>query len=163
MLILQEQIAGLLLMSLLGVFGAIAFDGYRCLRQIVGLKKTGTLIGDILYSLGFLLVFLIFLMSVNQGQLRSYVYLGLILGYSFYFGVVHRFLGRIIYHFVYFVVMVFDMLAKIMTFPFRMVGKIIVFPLIKGITILKGRIAAGLEKQLFERKNNPENVENDLE
>ena len=115
-------------MTIVGLAGALVYDFYRALRELKGLKKKATLVGDMAYSLLFITFFILILLRLNDGQLRSYVYLGLILGYAAYFGLLHRFLRRPITLLCRGVCFVAGGIWAILTYPWRLTAKALARP-----------------------------------
>lgn len=120
---------GLAVMTVFGMIAAVAYDFYGALRQIVSLKKRGTLLGDVLYSLIILIFFVLILLRINDGLLRSYVYLGLILGFVIYYGLIHHLLWKVIYGLTKGLIWIVQKIIAIVSWPWRMLKKCLVKPI----------------------------------
>lgn len=116
-----EQLLGVGVMAILGLLGGLLYDSFRALRQIGAWKKWGTFFGDVSYSLILVGLFILALQAVNDGQLRSYVYLGLILGYSVYFGCLHRFFWRPLRGIMGFICAFLGRIWRLVSWPGRMI------------------------------------------
>ena len=148
---LIEQLIGVGIMTIVGLGGGLLYDGFRAVRQVRGWKKWGTLFSVVLYSLLLVSIFVLTLLAVNDGQLRSYVYLGLLLGYVVYFGLLHRFFWKPL-------VGVISMLHwllvhgwRIFCWPFGIIKRLILWPVeqIQQKWVLKRQLAAeGMEEDL---------------
>lgn len=127
-MLLAEQLIGIGVMALLGLAGGLLYDSFRAFRQVLGWKKWGTLFSDVLYSLILVCAFVLALLAVNDGQLRSYVYLGLMLGYVVYFGMLHRFFWRPLLALLSGLIWVSMHLFRLLTWPFRFMYKALSWP-----------------------------------
>lgn len=119
----------------IGMLAGLCYEIYRVIRDMLRLKKVGTFAGDIIFWL-FLTAFSFFLLlKANYGQLRLYVFIGLLLG-AFLFV---RFMGGCAYRLVswkfYLVGRVLKLLSlllyyiwKVVTLPFRIVFIAVAFP-----------------------------------
>lgn len=128
-MLLAEQLLGVGVMAVLGLAGGLLYDSFRALRQVLGWKKWGTLFSDVLYSLILVAAFVLALLVVNDGQLRSYVYLGLVLGYVVYFGLLHRFFWRPLLALLRGMNWLVVKVLRILSWPFRLVYKGTSYPL----------------------------------
>jgi len=81
---IYNQIYNLLIFFLIGILIGIVFDLFRVIRRTFKTGDFVTYIEDILFWIlvGLILVFSIFFF--NNGNLRSYIFIGLILGVIIY-------------------------------------------------------------------------------
>lgn len=143
-MLLAEQLLGVGVMAVVGLAGGLLYDSFRALRQVLGWKKWGTLFSDVVYSLILVCAFVLVLLAVNDGQLRSYVYLGLILGYVVYFGLLHRFFWRPLLFILRGICWLIIHLWRLVSWPFRLLGKGVCWPIrhIQRKMALKRQLAA---------------------
>ena len=125
---LIEQLMGVGMMTVVGLGGGLMYDGFRAVRQVRGLRKWGTLFSDVLYSLVLVAIFVLTLFKVNDGQLRSYVYLGLLLGYVAYFGLLHRFFWRPLLGVISMLYWLWAHFWRLLCWPFRFFRRLIIRP-----------------------------------
>ena len=126
------------------------------------MAKKGTFIGDLLYSLLFLVLFLFFLWPVNSGQLRNYVYLGLFLGYAGYFAFLHKQCYRLVAQLAYFLAMILRFIGRILAFPFHIIGKIVVKPLAVLFHLIKASFLRWYRKWQDSRQKVGEDLSENL-
>lgn len=82
---LSVQFLTLAMMLLSGVGMGAAFDGYRVVSNRLRIGRWLVPVLDLLYWLAATLVVFRVLAASNEGELRFYVFLGLLLGIGFYF------------------------------------------------------------------------------
>lgn len=135
---------GVGMMTVVGLGGGLIYDSFRAVRQVRGFRKWGTLFSDVLYSLVLVGIFVLTLFKVNDGQLRSYVYLGLLLGYVAYFGLLHRFFWRPILAVISILHWLWVHFWRMLCWPFRIVWRLIIRPVkhIRQKWALKRQLAA---------------------
>lgn len=132
---LAEQITAFAWTVAIGMLAGLCYEIYRAVSDMMKLRKVGTFTGDIIFWL-FLTVFaFVLLIKANYGQLRLYVFIGLLLG-AFLFV---RLLGGYSYRLVrwtFYVAGRFFRLAalflyylwRVVAFPFRIIFITLVFP-----------------------------------
>jgi len=132
----REQLTAFALTIGAGLLAGLWFDFYRAVRRVLRLKKIGTFLGDLLFSL-FLTVFIFgLLLAINYGEVRFYVIMGLALGALIYWRLFSRFgYGTIMFSF-RFLQKTFHLVGKSIsvswrafTFPFRVVSLALSKPL----------------------------------
>ncbi len=137
MLSVADQIISFLLIMALGIIAGFLFDCYRTIRLNWRPKRWGTVLGDGVFW--FLLTTLTysFLMIRTWGEVRLYVFLSMGLGvliYLKFFSLrVSVFLRRfytifvkVIKKFMKIAGIPFAVLAKILFFPFKMIGALVI-------------------------------------
>lgn len=121
---LANQLSAFAVTLAIGVLAGFCYDYYRVLREIWGLKKTGTYLGDMLFWIFITgLVFFLLLLG-NWGVVRLYVFIGLGLGALFYFQLLSKITRRMLK-------IKFHLLQQIWGLFVRLVcfwGKVILFP-----------------------------------
>ncbi len=70
---------------------ALAFDVFRILRRLMRTSSLAAFIEDIAYWLAACILFFLFILKANGGELRGYVFIGAGVGMSLYFSLVSRF------------------------------------------------------------------------
>lgn len=126
---LTEQVYGLLLMILAGWSGGLIFDGFRFIRYRQHLKRKGIFIGDIFYWLLFTVLFLFCIFKANNGEIRSYVCIGVLIGFIIYFKLCHAILWKPICFLINTMIKLIKIFVNIICLPFVILKKIISFPL----------------------------------
>lgn len=79
----------------IGLLAGVFYDFYRACGRVLYIKRRAVFIGDLLFWLLFTAAALMLLLLANQGEVRFYVILGLVLGVLFY----SKLLSRIFYLF----------------------------------------------------------------
>lgn len=120
----------------IGIVAAFCYDYYRELRKAFRLKKFGTFLGDLIYWLVMAVLVFVLLLKANWGEVRMYVFMGLGLGALLYYGVLSKPVSRLVrlkfyvlYRLWKFFVAIIQFIWNAVLFPFRLVIKIIAFPL----------------------------------
>jgi spore cortex biosynthesis protein YabQ len=132
---LEEQLKLFSLAIASGFFLVFCYNVYQVIRNILKLKKTGTIIGDLLFWLILTPLVFIFLFPGNQGEIRFFIFFGLVLGALLYL----KFFSRLTYSFVYRLYLVTRRLFKIVMkishliwtafiFPYRVIYFVLSFP-----------------------------------
>lgn len=113
-------------MALGGALGAV-YDVFRILRVAFGGQKTVVFIEDILFSALALVATFVFVVAVNRGELRFFVLIGELAGFSVYYFT----LGRVVFTF-----------SKAIIKAAKTAIMFILKPIFKLFSIIKGRIKA---------------------
>lgn len=121
-----EQIYVLSMMGFVGWFGGFLFDIFRVIAKQKKLKRTGLVVHDLLYCLLFTAVFLGCILLLNHGQIRSYVYFGLLVGFVVYFRWFHGLLWGSIWKVVAGISWVLGGIFKVLIGPFTLVWYLLV-------------------------------------
>ncbi|MDD2553190.1 MAG: spore cortex biosynthesis protein YabQ [Desulfotomaculaceae bacterium] len=119
----------------IGIIAAFGYDYYRAVRQAFKLKRTGALLGDLIFWLVTTALVLALLLLANWGELRMYVFLGLGLGALLYFSLFSQPVSRLIrikfyalFKLWHYFVLVISYLWKALLTPFRFVIMVIAYP-----------------------------------
>lgn len=132
---LEEQLKLFTLTIASGFFLVFCYNVYQVIRNILKLKKTGTIIGDFLFWLILTPLIFIFLFPGNQGEIRFFIFFGLVLGALLYL----KFFSQLTYSFVYRLYLIIRKLFKIVMkisrliytafiFPYRVIYLVLSFP-----------------------------------
>jgi len=112
----------------IGFLAGILFDVYRVFRGLWRPKKLGTFIGDILFWFVMTVIVFILLLVGNWGEIRIYVFIGIALGAYLYVRFFSKKWKIIIRRIFLCIIKILTMLWKIISWPFKVVLKIIVVP-----------------------------------
>lgn len=132
---LLSQARAFLITIGIGMLAAFCYDYYRVVRSTFRLKKTGTLLGDLIYWLITAAVVFTLLLTANWGEMRMYVFLGLGLGALLYYYLLSSTFSRLVRLKFYILYRVWRFFAKAVSFtwnaflyPFRLAALLISYP-----------------------------------
>ena len=111
-----------------GIIG-ILFDIFRILRKTFKTSDFITYIEDIAFWIlsGFILIYSIFIF--NNGELRIYVFLGILLGLSIYLLLLSKYFIKINVAIILAIKSFITSILHVLLFPFRMLRKILLKPI----------------------------------
>ena len=121
---LEEQLKLFTLTIASGFLLVFCYNVYQVIRNILKLKKTGTIIGDFLFWLILTPLVFIFLFPGNQGEIRFYIFFGLILGALLYL----KFFSQLTYSFVYRLCLIIKKLFKAVMKISHLIWAVFIFP-----------------------------------
>lgn len=104
-----------------GLIVGIMFDIYRTIRGINAPNKVIAGISDILFWILQALIVFIFLIVTNNGELRYYTFVGILLGLTFYFKFMSKLIKIILIRIVMFISKIFSIIKNIILIPFKLV------------------------------------------
>lgn len=81
---MQNQVYVFITFILNGILIGMLFDGFRILRKSFKTPDVVTYVEDIIFSISSGLLILFSVMKFNNGEIRFYLFLGIILGLIFY-------------------------------------------------------------------------------
>jgi spore cortex biosynthesis protein YabQ len=132
---LKEQFKLFTLAVASGFLLVFCYNVYQVIRHILKLKKTGTIIGDFLFWLILTPLVFIFLFPGNQGEIRFYIFFGLILGALLYLKLFSQLTYSFVYRLCLIIKKLFEAIIKIshliwvvLIFPWRVVYFVLSFP-----------------------------------
>lgn len=136
-----NQLFCLLIFIITGIVIGILFDIFRILRRSFKTADWVTYLQDILFWIlaGSIMLFSIF--TFNSGEIRSYVFIGIILGIIIYILAISRFFVKIS-------VIIIKFFKKILSYPINFVKNILKKVIISPIIILFKKF-----KNIFNIKN----------
>ncbi len=150
---LAEQVVIFAWTLAIGMLAGLCYEIYRVTRDVLRLKKAGTIFGDIIFWIFLTFLSFFLLLKANNGQLRLYVFIGLLLGAAVFL----RFLGDPAYRLVRWNIYLAGRLLYLMAFivchiwrmvilPFRIFIMALVFPLrlLSGLFGGAGGLAGGM-------------------
>lgn len=135
---LQAQLVSFLITVIAGMAAGLLYDLYILLRRTIRPKRWVTDLGDLLFWLlaigtvyGILLIF-------NWGEVRLYVFIGLVVGAVLYYNLLSKVFVMVITKVVQGIATFVTYLWMAITFPFQLAKRIILIPLgIIGILLSK--------------------------
>lgn len=120
-----------------GIIIGLLFDVFRLSRKIIPTNDVLTYIEDIVFWLLVGVIVLTTIFQCNQGQLRGFVFLGMLLGTVFYFmlfsNLIMRFIGLLFSFFEKKITLVINFLRK----PIKILTKIIEVPMKSFLELVK--------------------------
>ncbi|NLT94978.1 MAG: spore cortex biosynthesis protein YabQ [Clostridia bacterium] len=143
-----DQLFAFLVTIGIGFLAGILFDIYRVLRLLWAPRKLGTFIGDILFWLIMTFVVFSLLLVGNWGELRIYVFIGISVGVYLYMRFLSKKWQKIIRHIFIFAFKILTGLGKLISWPIKMVMKILIIPigfLIAGLNSVMILVKKGLK------------------
>ena len=135
----MEQLLCLIAFTITGIVIAILFDIFRILRKSFKTADWLTNLQDILFWIlaGFIILFSIF--KFNNGEIRSYIFIGIVLGVLIYMLTISRYIVK-------YSVIIIKFIKKIVHYPINLTLKIFNILFIKPIKFLIHKISTFLKK-----------------
>lgn len=130
---IYEQLFCLLIFTITGIVIGILFDLFRILRKSFKTADWITYIQDILFWIltGFIVLFSIF--KFNNGEIRSYIFLGITLGILIYMLTISKLIIK-------YAVLIINWIKKIISYPLNIIVNILKKILINPIAIFVKKI-----------------------
>lgn len=116
--IILSQLYSLLIFTITGIIIGVFFDVFRILRRSFKTPDIITYIEDILFWIFTGIFFITVLFKFNDGEIRSYVLLGLIFGIIMYMLVISKYFIKIN-------VKIIEIIKKMLSYPIKIILKII--------------------------------------
>lgn len=119
-----------------GILVGILFDFFRILRKSF---KTGdfiTYIEDIIFWILTGILTLYFIFNYNDGEIRLYVFLGIILGILVYMLSISKYIIKFSVKIICFIKMVIKKASKIILYPFNIIFKILKKTLFRSFSVI---------------------------
>lgn len=117
----SNQITTLLIFAITGIIIGILFDFFRIQRKIIKTFDFVTYIQDILFWLFSGIIVIFSVMKFTNGELRSYMVFGIVLGIIIYFSIFSKFIMKISVSIIQFLLKI----ISILLFPVKKFCKII--------------------------------------
>ncbi|HHX51028.1 MAG TPA: spore cortex biosynthesis protein YabQ [Clostridia bacterium] len=135
---------------LIGIVVGILVDFYRTVRRLSNPRQWITITGDFIFWVFLTVLVFYFLLLVNWGQVRAYVFIGMIIGLLVYAHFFSPFVLLFWFRFMGFCLASVKFLLSVVLFPFRLLRRIMVFPLglISLVLDFFRRLVKGLGKRL---------------
>lgn len=131
----SSQVRNFLFSLGFGFLVGIFYDVFRILRLVVSSGKTAVFIGDLLYVLLSAAATFLFLLTVNDGQVRGYILAGELIGFLVWY-----------ISFGAFAVRVTGKIVGVLKKAFRGIFRIILYPFYKLYAVLRRFLAKISEK-----------------
>ena len=150
---LADQITAFAWTLAIGMLAGLCYEAYRAVKDAMGLKKVGTFTGDIVFWIFLTAFAFILLVRANYGQLRLYVFIGLLIGALLFTHLLGGFSYRLIRlamrlagRVLRLAALILFYIWKAVTFPFRIIFLTLVFPARLGGMLLgrAGRLSGQL-------------------
>lgn len=134
----MEQLFCLIAFTATGIVIGVLFDIFRILRRSFKTADWLTTLQDILFWIlaGFVILFSIF--KFNNGEIRSYIFVGISLGVLIYMLTLSKYIVRCS-------VIIIKFIKKIISYPVNLIIKITNFLIIKPIKFLVKKISVDLK------------------
>lgn len=140
---LADQITAFVWTLAIGMLAGLCYEVYRAVKDAMGLKKVGTFTGDIIFWIFLTCVAFVLLVRANYGQLRLYVFIGLLIGALLFTcllgGISYRLIrlamrlaGRVLR----FAALILFYIWRAVTFPLRIIFLTLIFPVRLGRMLL---------------------------
>ncbi|MDW7674003.1 MAG: spore cortex biosynthesis protein YabQ [Bacillota bacterium] len=129
MSLLLEQVTTFFMLMGAGMLMAFVFDIYRVAR---GIKRPPKLITHILdFIIWMILAILVFFLLIigNWGEIRLYVFIGIIIGLGIYFKFLTRHVIRFLLALIAWIKSFFRFLLKVLSYPVRLAKAIVIIPI----------------------------------
>lgn len=145
-----QQLFNLLVFIITGIIIGVLFDIFRIIRRSFKTADFITYIEDILFWIltGLILLFMIF--TFNNGEIRIYIFVGLILGFITYLLTVSRYFIKIC-------IMILKFIKKILYFPIRVLfnfmKKYIIKPVLDILQKIKLKFTKWIKKPIENTPN----------
>jgi len=133
MIHLEGQIINFLVTVALGLVMGSIFDFYYVLRYLFRPRKIFVHISDLFIWLFMIALVFVTLLYINWGEMRFYVFLGLILGMLIYYFLFSVYMKIIYERMIKIALKILCMIKTIVMFPFKLMGKAFLY--LAGIII----------------------------
>lgn len=116
--IILSQLYSLLIFTITGIIIGVFFDIFRILRRSFKTPDIITYIEDILFWIFTGIFFIMVLFKFNNGEIRSYVLLGLLFGIMIYMLIISKYFIKIN-------IAIIKIIKKVVSYPIKIILKII--------------------------------------
>ncbi len=125
-----------LIFTLVGILIGLLFDFFRILRKIFKTNNIITYIEDIIFWIltGILILYSIY--YFNNGEIRLYMFLGIILGFLSYIFTISKYIISFFVYISKFIKKIINFIFSLIFIPFKFINKIIKKIFFKPINIL---------------------------
>jgi len=155
----SEQLISFIYFIIVGIVLSIIFDIFRILRRTIKTSDIVTNIQDILFYIitGIIILFSIF--YFNKGQLRVYIFIGIILGTTFYMVFISKYFIKINVTIINFIKKILYLLIKPLIFILNFTKRLIFKPISFIIINMKCFTIKNLQKIKKVTKKHKKDVE----
>lgn len=116
-----------------GIVIGLIYDLYRIFRYYLKPKRVATFIEDAIFWIIISITTLIFLFYSNRAELRWYVFLGYVIGFSLYKILLSEIIIKILIYFIEKIIYVVKKVVYIITYPIRIIINLLRKPTNKAI------------------------------
>jgi spore cortex biosynthesis protein YabQ len=140
--LLRQQALAFLFSLSAGFAAGIIFDIYQVIRRLLGLRKVGTAIGDVLVWLVIAASAFILLIIGNWAELRLYVLLSMVIGLGLYLRLFSRWIQKAVFKFFLVLGWTIKTTIRIVIFPYNLALKLLTYPVaaLKWLCLLLVRV-----------------------
>lgn len=134
---INTQIYYFLFTTVAGAIIGIMFDIYRIIRGFNNPNKLITAFSDLLFWILSSIVLIIFFFITNNGELRYYTFVGIIIGLFLYFELISKFILETLRVIVYYAMKFFRTIMILIFYPIRLFSygfKVVIYKINIGIT-----------------------------
>ncbi len=144
--LISNQLYVFLIYSFSGVIIGLFFDVFRILRKSFKTPDFITYIEDIIFWIltGLFLIYIIF--KFNNGEIRSYIFIGLGIGILLYLLIFSKYFIKINVIIIKYLKAIFRTIFQIITYPFKVILKIFDKLILKNIIKIKNVIIFYVKK-----------------
>ncbi len=121
----QLQLNSFIIFLLDGIIIGLIFDFFRILRRSIKTPDLITYLEDIILSLIIGIILILSIVIFNNGELRLYIFLGLIVGLLLYLVTVSKYIIRLNTSILSIFITLIKKVFKILSFPFILIIKMI--------------------------------------
>ncbi|QCX33755.1 spore cortex biosynthesis protein YabQ [Caloramator sp. E03] len=134
---INTQIYYFLSTTVAGVIIGIMFDIYRIIRGFNNPNRLITAFSDLLFWIFAAIVLFIFFFITNNGELRYYTFVGIIIGLFLYFELISKFILKTLRVILYYTMKFFRTIIILIFYPIRLFSygfKVMIYEINIGIT-----------------------------
>ncbi len=144
-----NQLYTLLYFILVGIIIGILFDIFKVIRKCFKTSDFIIYIHDFLFWILAATILLFSIFMFNNGELRAYIFIGIILGIIVYLLIFSKYLVKIL-------VNIIDFFKRIIAYPIKLIKKYLISPINLFIIKIKSKFKIKLQKNSFKlkKKNN---------
>lgn len=144
--LISNQLYVFLIYSFSGVIIGLFFDVFRILRKSFKTPDFVTYIEDIIFWIltGLFLIYIIF--KFNNGEIRSYIFIGLGIGILLYLLIFSKYFIKINVIIIKYLKAIFRTIFQIITYPFKVILKIFDKLILKNVVKIKNVIIFYVKK-----------------
>lgn len=143
------QLEGFIIAIVTGAFLGVLFDLYRMVRRVTKPRHLITSLADLLYWLAATIIVFFALLAGNWGELRLYIFLGLLAGGLFYYRFFSNATIRLL-------IMLFRLGGKVIA-GLKLIICFLLRPFVFFIKLL-GRPVRFVRRKITARKTSPEDI-----
>ncbi len=117
---IENQLISFVIYVAIGIILGVIFDFFRAFRKSIKHSNIATYIEDIIYVIIAFLIVVVALQIFSDGELRFYIFLGILIGFVIYFVLFSRYLLKA-------ETFILKCLIKIIKYPINLSKSIILF------------------------------------